>query len=262
MKYTTAIVLAATTATSAFASGLIIEDGNSSADFGSAGQIDWIVDGANQLFAQEFWYRVGGSNDETNIASLDNIGTVLTDTNPFTDDRADAISQLWSDGRLEFETLFTLRGGLPGSGESSLAEQISITNTSDAAISFSFFQVVDFDLGASANDDFGSIVDGNVAMQSDSGSSILSETVATPFPSAFQMGTADEILSLFGNGVADDLNGNAAAEGNVAWAFQWDITLGAGESFLISKNKTIVPAPGTMAFLGFAGLTASRRRRS
>lgn len=262
MKYTTAIVIAATTATSAFASDLIIEDGNSSADFGGSGQIDWIVDGTSQLFAQEFWYRVSGGNDETNINSLDNIGTVLTDTNPFSDDRADAISQLWSDGRLEFETLFTLRGGLPGSGESSLAEQITITNTSTASLSFSFFQVVDFDLGAFSNDDTGSIVDGNIAVQSDDGSMTMSETVATPFPTAFQMGSSSDILGLFGNGVADDLDGTDSWSGDVAWAFQWDITLEAGEAFLISKNKAIVPAPGTFAFLGMAGLVAARRRRS
>jgi hypothetical protein len=262
MKYTTAIVIAATTATSAFASGLIIEDGNASADFGTDGQINWLVDGTNQLFAQEFWYRVGGANDETNINTLDNIGTQLSDTNPFTDDRADAIAQLWSDGRLEFETLFTLRGGLPGSGESALAEQITITNTSTASVSFSFFQVVDFDLGGDFGDDMGMIVDGNIAQQSDSGSTTLSETVATPFPTAFQMGDSTLIRGLFGNGVADNLDGTDSWTGDVAWAFQWDITLEAGESFLISKNKAIVPAPGTFAFLGLAGLTAARRRRS
>lgn len=265
MNLKTTTILAALAATGSIAAAgepaLILEDGNSLAAFDSLGQFAWEVDGTENLFEQSFFYRRDGFNDEASISTLDLVDTVLSDTNPFTDDRDDAIAQLWTDGSLEIETLFTLRGGLAGSGESGLAEQITITNTTQDRISFTFFQYVDFDLGGDFSDDSGQIVDGNIAQQSDD-EFTLSETVVTPMPDAFQMDDQSVLSEYWDNGMIDNLNGNDSHEGDVAWAFQWDITLEAGQSFLISKNKSIVPAPGAMALLGLGGLAAARRRRA
>lgn len=266
MKKTTAITLAALTAlTSAALAGdeVVLGDANSTATFDAAGQFSWNVDGVEHLFAQEFYLRRAGDNDELNIGSLVNLGTSVNDTNTFTDDRVDSINTLYSDGNgLEIETLFTLRGGSDGSGISSLAEQISITNTGTSTIFISFFQYVDFDLGGDFSDDSGMIVDGNTALQSDD-EFALSETVVTPQPTLFQMGDEGDISELWDNGQIDDLDGTDSHQGDVAWAFQWNIELEAGDSFLISKNKTLgVPTPGSLALLASAGLVATRRRRA
>jgi hypothetical protein len=271
MKKTTAITIAALTALSTAAlageggtDGLVLGDGNSTASFdNTTGQYSWIVDGEDQLYAQEFYFRLAGYNDEVNINTLSLLGQALTDTNTFTDDRYDSISTLWGDSAsgLEIETTFTLRGGADGSGLSDLAEQISLTNNGNETIVISFFQYVDFDLGDDSGDDFGMIVDGNIAQQADD-DFYLSETVVTPAPHAFQMGSYTEMSDLWENGMIDDLNGDSSYEGDVAWAFQWNITLEVGESFLISKNKSIVPAPGSLALLAGAGLISTRRRRA
>jgi len=243
----------------------VIADGNTSASFDpNAGQVNWMVDGVNQLFTQEFYFRRSTDTRELRMDAnnLNNVGNFVQDTNPFSDNRPDAFGSLFVDGAgLEIETLFTIRGNAQGSGSADLAEQISIRNTSNSTITLSFFQFVDFDLGGDAFDDFGQIVGGNTAQQSDDDFS-MSEAVATPQPTIYQMGDSFSMTSMFNDAVIDNLNGNASHSGDVAWAFQWDITLTAGDSFLISKNKSVVPTPGSLMLLGSAGLFASRRRRS
>ncbi|MBO6512463.1 MAG: hypothetical protein JJ974_00670 [Phycisphaerales bacterium] len=268
MKKTTALTLAALTALSSAAiageeEGIILGDANSTATFSSNGQFEWSVDGTDHLYDQSFYFRRAGDNQEFNIGSLEVLGVAVNDTNTFTDDRDDSINTLYSDGNgLEIETLFTLRGGSEGSGISSLAEQISITNTSTSTMFISFFQYVDFDLGGDASDDWGQIVDGNTALQYDD-EFALSETVVTPQPTLFQMDDEGTMYDIFNDDGVDDLNGNDSYQGDVAWAFQWNIELGAGDSFLISKNKTLgVPTPGSLALLASAGLVATRRRRA
>lgn len=258
----TAAALAAST-TLATAQSLTIEDFNSSASFDGSGQVDWTVDGSSQLFTQSFFYRAAGMDDEQNISTLGLLDATITDTNPFSDDRADTLVQVFGDGSLQVETTFGLAGGTNGSGRAGLAEQIDITNTSTSTISFSFFQYVDFDLGGTTLDT-GSIESGNTALQSDlDGTTSVSETVATPAPDAFQMSEYPSIADLFGNGTVDTLDGSdSVAEGNVSWAFQWNLELAAGDTFQISKNKTLAPSPGSMALLGMGGLFAARRRRA
>ncbi|MBO6512464.1 MAG: PEP-CTERM sorting domain-containing protein [Phycisphaerales bacterium] len=242
----------------------VLSDRNSSATFDvNNGQISWEVDGVSQLFAQEFYFRRANDTSER-LLSAENLsldGIFTTDTNPFRDDSDDALSQLFSDDAgLQIETIFTLRGGSDGSSRADLAEQIVIRNLSQETMSISFFQFVDFDLGGDAGDDAGQIMSGNTVSQSDDGFSV-SETVVTPQPNFFQVGDADEISAMLNDDQVDSLDNTASFAGNVGWSFQWDITLGAGEAFIITKDKSIVPSPGSFALLGLAGALVTRRRR-
>ena len=263
------IVLAATAAiaTNALASDpqYTLEDRNSTAIFdANSGQISWTVDGVEQLFAQEFYFRRGGDQSELlmSAANLSLDGVFASDTNPFRDDRDDALGQLYSDDNgMQIETIFTLRGGTDGSGRADLAEQIVIRNLGQATLALSFYQFVDFDLGGDFSDDFGEIVNGNTVRQSDD-DFFVSETVVTPQPTLFQVDDQSVLSSLLNNDGIDNLNGQSAWAGDVAWSFQWDIVLEAGETFIISKDKSIVPAPGSLALIGLAGMIANRRRRS
>lgn len=243
-----------------------IQDGNSAANFDAAsGQVDWTIDGVDQLFAQQFYFRRNGIDTQeyrVDSSNLNLAGSFTTDTNPFSDNRDDAYGILFNDGSgLEIEILYTLRGGTNGSGRSDLAEQIVFRNNSGSALDLSFFQFVDFDLGGDAGDDFAQILNPNTVAQSDN-NFFVSETVVTPAASLFDVDFQGTIASLLNNSSIDDLSGNSSFAGDAAWAFQWNFQLAAGQSFLISKDKGIVPAPGAAALLGIAGLAATRRRRS
>ncbi len=260
------IAASAAIASTAIASDpqFVLSDRNSTATFDvNNGQIAWEVDGVSQLFAQEFYFRRAFDTREhlLSAANLSLDGILTTDTNPFRDDSDDSLSQLYSDDAgLQIETVFTLRGGSDGSSRADLAEQIIIRNLSQESMSISFFQFVDFDLGGDAAGDAGQIVSGNTVSQSDDGF-FVSETVVTPQPNYFQVGDADEISGMLNDESVDSLDNTASYAGNVGWSFQWDITLAAGQSFIITKDKSVVPAPGSFALLGLAGAIVTRRRR-
>lgn len=242
-----------------------IHDGNSSASFDTGyGQFAWYVDGINELFQQSFFYRAGGMNDESSVHSTSLIGTFTADTNPFSDSRDDTLSLLYRDvaNALEFEIRYSIQGGTPGSGASDLAEQIIIRNLSSAANAVSFFQYCDFDLNGSSHSDFGEIINGRVASQSE-GNRSVTETVVTPAPTFWQIDFFPVIIDLFSDGLPSNLNNNnGPLLGDLTWAFQWDFVLSPGGSFIISKDKLMVPAPASLALVGIGGLVAARRRRA
>ncbi|MCW5755151.1 MAG: hypothetical protein KIT24_10645 [Phycisphaeraceae bacterium] len=245
-----------------------LADGNSEADFdlSGGGQYNWFVDGVDHLFNQDFYFRAGGMMDERSVTTTALMGHHVVDTNPFSDPRPDVLTTLYFDAAtgLEFEFRYGLSGGTPGSRTADLAEQITIRNRGQQAIDVSFFQYVDFDLAGTAGSDFGEILNGRVAQQSDTTSGVtVTETVVTPAPSHFDIKNWPDIISLFFDGLPTTLSDDPGPVfGDVAWAFQWNFTLVPGGSYLISKDKLIVPAPGAVALLGFAGLAASRRRRA
>lgn len=244
-----------------------LADGNSEAFFrlDGDGQVDWLVDTSNQLFRQTFFFRSGGMQDERELTTLDILGAVATDTNPFVDDRDDSLSVRYLERELglTFDVSYSLRGGSPGSGFSDLAEQIVITNTGNVGRSVYFFQYVDFDLDG-AGSDSARIVDGRVAQQFDlAGNLSVSETVVTPAPAHFQVGNFADLLDLFFDGSPTTLSDNAGPfVGDAAWAFEWHVFLDPGETFIISKDKIIFPSPSAVALLGMGGLLAARRRRA
>lgn len=260
--------LAAGLAVPAMAQTYTLEDFNSSSffDLNNGNQISWNVDGVSQLFNQAFFYRTSSMGDEAAVTSLPLTGHQATDTNTFDDARLDTLATRYSAASgLEFRISYTLRGGALGSGTSDLAETIRIQNNSNAPISLSFFQYVDFDLGATIGGDFGEIIGGDSVYQYDTtGNLTVNETVVTPGPNHFQIGNFPSILNLFGNGVVDNLNdfGGPIGPTDVTWAFQWDITLAPGQNFIISKDKLLyIPTPGAAMLLGLGGLAAVRRRR-
>lgn len=255
-------------ASAALGQNVVLSDGNSDAFFSlnAGNQVGWTVDGVDQLFNQRFFYRGNGFNDEVAVDSVPLTAFQATDTNAFDDNRADTLSVRYTDaGGLRFDIAYQLRGGSAGSGTADLAESIVIRNVGTVAQTVSFFQYVDFDLGGTAGGDIGRILNGRVAQQTDlAGGFNVSETVVTPAPNRFDVGNFPTIVSLFGNGEIDNLSNNPGPNaGDITWAFQWNFVLGAGDTFIISKDKRLdlVPAPAGVALVGLTGLVALGRRR-
>ena len=241
-------------------------DVNSEANFDTlsqSGMSNWLVDGVDHLFQQWFWYRTGAMGSESSLDTLAQLGIFATDTNPFTDPRDDTLAVLYGGSGYTVELLYTLRGGALGSNVSDVTEQIIITNTGTSALEFHFFQYADFDIGGTSLGDTAWIQGGNTAVQEDLAAGFsFTETVVTPMPSHYEVATWPSILNSLNDGSPSTLLDIAGpVSGDLTWAFQWDVTLGAGQSFIISKDKSIqIPAPAALALLGLAGLAARRRR--
>jgi hypothetical protein len=268
-KILTLATAAALTASGAQAAIATLEDGNSRVHFDTinpgnrVGMDSWQVDGTEMLFNQWFWYRVGSAGPEQRINSLTEVNAGVFNSN--FDPRPDTFTVLYGGVGFEMELSFRLQGGSAGSGVSDVAEQIRITNTGSTALPFHFFQYCDFDLLNDIQDDFVQILGGpqNTVQQGDAGY-LTTETVVSPQPVRFEVNTYANTINRLDDASPDTLNGTAALgppRADYTWAFEWEFLLAPGSSYIISKDKNIIPAPGTAALLALAGLGLARRRR-
>jgi hypothetical protein len=227
------------------------------------GMTVWNVDGVNHLAQQAFWYRVGNVNPESPVGTLTQtyVGASDGDGEPGNEQ----LVTRYSSNSFTLELTYLLNGGDLGSYVSDIAEIIKIKNTTTAPLDLHFFQYVNLDLMGTTHDDLLEISGGNTAYQTD-GTMTVSETVVTPRPSLVQADYLPAILNLLNDSLPSNLTGNTVAgNGDLTWAFQWNTTIAAGKTFIISKDKNLVAVPEPAAFLLFASgglvLLAFRRLR-
>jgi len=251
------------------AAALTITDDNSTVNIDPASQVgvsSWTVDGKVHLARQWFWYRAAGDTREFSIDNLPLDAAGVTDPD-FDGQNEIAYIRYLVQGAFKIEVYFLLNGGNPGSAVADLAESIAITNLSRTErLEFHFFQYCDFDLCGTVLDDGLLITGGNTANQWQTGFA-LSETVETPKASHYEANFFNATLVSLNDNAITTLNDNAGplGPGDLTWAFQWDMSLAPGGSFMISKDKLIVPEPGTLSLLMVGGalvLVVRRRRKA
>lgn len=226
------------------------------------GMYDWLVDGTDHLTKQWFWYRIGAAGPEKPINELGDLEIKFSDADQ--DPNMETVTLKYDNDDVEVQMQFTLNGSTAGSGQSDVAESVTIKNLTDSDLEFHFFQYVDFDLNATSTDANAEITGGNTATQNDEGLIWASETVTTPEPDHHQVDFFSNILTALQDGNATTLSDASGiiGPGNLAWAFQWDFEIPGNGSVLISKDKLIVPEPAAGALLGVgAALLVIRRRR-
>ena len=252
--------------TPAHATIFTLTDLNSSAtinDLSQSGMFNWTVNGTNQLSQQWFWFRTGSTGPEASIETLPLVGEIASDTNanPGNDK---LVLRYGSASTFFIDITYTLNG--TASSGSDMGEQIAITNNSGSPLDFHFFQYTDFDLNGTTAGDTVTLDNPNTVRQF-KGSTVIAETVATPAADRYELAFFNSTLTKLNNGSTDTLSNGATTvgPGDVTWAFEWDPTIAAGQTFLINKDKNLsIPEPGTLMLISIGlvgGLVFLRRRR-
>ena len=229
-----------------------LQDGNTSVTIETDtpnGVTNWTVDGVNHVARLSYFVRTLASGPEL---SLDTFGIdveVATDTDG--DTFADTLFVRYLSAGFELELRYILTGGAAGSGVSSLDEQIIVKNVGSFPLNFHLFQYNDFDLAGDEDDLSVELVAANSALQADANGTQLSESV-TPTPSHGQVNSfngSDSILNdlLDGNPTTLTDAGGPDGPGNLTYAFQWDLPIGAGGSVTMSKVRSL---SGPVPFCG------------
>ena len=241
-------------------SQVTLSDLTSSVKFDSDnGLVEWKINGKNYLKQQWFWYRIGASGPEYSLDSLPDKQPVKSADNNF-NTGIDTVSLRYADlaQGLQVDVVYVLSGVESGT-QSDITEAITIKNKRTGPMSLHFFQYADLDLGEPDKITF---PDGHSVRQEASTGVVACETVITPMPTYREANAEFITLASLIDLNPTILDGQASAEGQVTWAFQWDVTIPAGGSFQISKDKQITPEPGALTFLVLGGLLTAMRRKS
>ena len=240
-----------------------LEDQNSTVDVeadSDEGASSWVVDGTDHMEQQWFWVRLGDGPEQP-INAIDDDGPLVSHQDNDFDPGNESLQLRYEGFGLQIDVSLELAGSAQGTGVSQLIEAITIHNTGEGELDLHFYQYVDLDLAGTAQDD---TVEMNLPFGVTQIDSLgwVSEAADTPIPQRYEAGLVPTIINKLNDNDADDLaNLPGPTTGDVAWAFQWDISLAPEGSFIISKSKRlVVPEPATLGLLLLGGLIALKRR--
>ena len=248
------------------ASVINVTSGSSTITLDTAqGMTGWTINGTSELNLQQFYYRIGSSGGQTLLES-----NALTGTNTSTPGIA---SLGYSNSFFSAGLTYLLSGGA-GNSPSTLNETVDISNQTASPVTLEFFKYADFDLnGQSANQtvNITNSPSTSTAVQYDASMLVESYTTGqgnSAPPSEVEAGVVPTLLNKIDSPTTPYTLDGALSAGpaDVAWAYEWDVTLAAsgnpGSSLLVSIPTTIqpVPEPATLG-LGAAGLAMLLMRR-
>jgi hypothetical protein len=211
----------------------------------------WVIDGIENLYEQAFFYRTGLMTSESTISSLPVLVQGVSDIN-FNGD-PDTLFVKYQGNGFTISIAYLLQGGSANSYRSDIAETITIVNTNTTGSqTFHFFQYTDFDLNGTPNDD--TIYRDSLSRFTQSDPVLSSaEVITTSSPSHYEASLYPTLRNKLTDALPTTLGDIAGPlYGDVSFAWQWDFTVNAGDSFQISKDKNIapIPEPGTLILLG------------
>lgn len=227
-----------------------------------AGVFTWNVDGTDHLFQQEWWLGVG-------TAPQTPINTFGLNSPPVTP--GGNVAQYTFGNTAQNPTVtatYILLGGAAGSGTSDLGEQLRVTNTTAAAQTYRLFLYADFDLSNSLGGQTAVIEHTPEIDEADQfNNRVIVNSVVTPNAQHGEVNTFANTRNSLNSGVLIHLNDNFGplTPADATWALEWDFSLGAGSSFLVSVDKHLapIPLPPSVILLGsgLLGLVGLRRFR-
>lgn len=202
----------------------------------ATGVYAWNVDGLDQLTNQWWYYQIGAAAP----SSIETIGApTITQLAP------NILSILYSGAAMDVTIRYTIYGGAAGSGSSTITEGVRMRNKTAAPLDFHLFEYNDLDLMGTPNDDTAVHVNTANISQWD-GATIATETVAlggiTPIPSHWEIAAYPDLLTKLTGAtplvLADAFS--PLVNTNTTFAFQWDLTIPAGATQILSKSRILM----------------------
>ncbi len=245
-----------------------------------AGASSWILEdgGPSHMNRQWFWYRVDGMTSNESIDTISTPSIINVGPNTVTAEYSHDGITTPIGAEFTVSVKFTLTGGT--GAPSDMEEEIVITNNGNSTLNIQFFQFADFNLNGVAGDDTATIDIATIpvgpgipsfdaAIQTDSGPIGVSETIvgSQEEPIRFEVNDAATLYGSLTGGAYDLANVLADGDqsfgpGDAAWALQWDLSIGAGASITIAKDKRLdIPEPASMALMGLGATMILMRRR-
>lgn len=262
-------------AASAFAGGGTLVDGNASLQLigptvfqSNLGDSNMFTDPGtlDQLYKFTWYYRTANNNQNSYFSKID------TPTEVYAGNKATISYRNAGPGVAGFErfdadiNVTLIDGGAAGQAE--VRSKLLFKNVSNQTNTFQIFSLVDMDIGGADNagNNLVEILDPALAKAriSDKKSANYGEVYGSS-PTRYEINQSSVLKSHLSGGAFNLANDPTAANGDVAVAYQWSITLAPGESTemwtAFAFNQSAVPTPGAAAVLGLGGLAAARRRR-
>ncbi len=240
--------------TATVAHGITLIDGNSTImvdPTSQAGMNQWKVNGVNYDAKQWFWYRIGTSGGEQSIENISAPAVTLYDFNG--DSYNDTARMVYNNNNLNVDLRMGVTGSPAGGGLSDIDEVIRITNNTSSTMDLHFFQYNNFIL--SDHNDLVYFDGNNHVVQRGPAIGVEElynegESVVTGAP-IHEAGIVPSTLNSLNDLGPTTLNGNGASYGDVSWAFEWNLTIPAHGTMIISKDKilNIVPEPSGILLL-------------
>jgi hypothetical protein len=228
---------------------IVLTNANSTVQIDPAtqdGMFSWIVDGTNQLYQRWFWLGAGTNSSQLSLGELGILNGVSSSSSNAT------MSYLTQQGIIA-TVEFTLTGGSTGSGASDIAESVAIENTTTNQIPLHLFSYSDFDLAGIADGDSVSSATTNQIVQQGKGM-MATETVQSPMPNEWDSSWYAITLDNLDNGSPITLSDSMITPdpGDQTFAFQWDTTLAAGQTFVATSTSSIRPISPAPLNIGLA----------
>lgn len=236
-------------AAAAQAGDVTLTQGNSVARIetdAALGMYSWSVDGVDHLNQQQGWFRLGPAGGEKAITSLTLAGQTAT---------ASSVNLQYSHASFNATLEVAVTGGAVGSGTATVTETLTITNITAAPLDFHYYQYLDFDVDELHDNNSITLTAQGVATQTSPLGAVISTTV-TPAPAHVAAGlypTLVDTLTDLSPSLLGDVLGPLT--GDVTHAYQWDATIAAGDSLVITITKTttdvvVLATPTLQAPLG------------